>query len=235
MHIRFLIESCLDIYFCATLQYIFLYNSETGKGMVWDSPFNVVNNLTFILLSSATLALPLFIIVFYCARFHEWKKEHFEERFGAAIEGLKLNRRSSVAYPVIFIVRRIILVFCVTVARNWLWVQLPVMVLVSMVQVAYLTSYKPQQVALQFKLDVLNEVTTIVLVDMLVLMTEANQSPFDFETDVAFLLILFGNISVHLFFLMKNTVQSTVITCKKKKLCCFRQKKLGEAAVIRKR
>lgn len=60
--------------------------------------------------------------------------------------------------------------------------------------------------------------TTIILVDILTCFSKANTQPLDFEMDIFFLVGLFGNISVHLFFLVKNSVRSLKLAIKKR--CC---------------
>ena len=66
-----------------------------------------------------------------------------------------------------------------------------------------------------------------MLVDILTLASLANNSPLDLETDIAFLVCLSGNISVHLFFLVKDTVDSTRAKCRRSKrkggCCCLKK------------
>ena len=42
--------------------------------------------------------------------------------------------------------------------------------------------------------------------------------------DIFFMSILAGNVVVHLFFLIKNTVHSVKVSCKKKRRCCYKPK-----------
>ena len=82
------------------------------------------------------------------------------------------------------------------------------MVLISTVQIWYLVNYKPFEEPLLNKLDIFNEVTTVLLVDLLPCFSRANMSPSNFEMDILFLCGLFSNIAVHLFFLVKNSLVS---------------------------
>ena len=59
----------------------------------------------------------------------------------------------------------------------------------------------------------------------------------DLETDIAFLVCLAGNISVHLYFLVKDTVVSTKAKCQrsKKKGCCCCKKTAQQLFIMEKK
>ena len=101
------------------------------------------------------------------------------------------------------------------------------MMISSTVQVWYLATYRPTEEPLLRQLDIFNEITTVVLVDSLVIFSAANLESFDLEADIGFLALLFGNILVHLFFLVKSSVNSVKDSIKKRKaqgkrVCCFK-------------
>ena len=106
------------------------------------------------------------------------------------------------------------------------------MVTISTVQVLYLTTYRPFESKLLLRLDIFNEVTTVALVDILCSFTPANTSPMDVEMDLLFLVCLIGNISVHLYFLVKSSVVSAKESCYRKKMrgqrycCCLRYRRV---------
>mmetsp|Transcript_8669 Transcript_8669/g.10695 ORF Transcript_8669/g.10695 Transcript_8669/m.10695 type:complete len:406 (-) Transcript_8669:168-1385(-) len=225
--IRFFLEGCLDIGLCAALN--ILYLQEPGVYMEWETLFDVVNNVTLFLLSVAIIILPFWILWFYCNNFSKWRDEHFEEKYGAVFEGLKKDQRSSLGYPIIFTLRRFALVLVVTIGRNSLVVQICVMLFFSTTQVAYLTTYSPSEDKLGMKLDLFNEVTTVVLVDLLTVFSAGNQFKFDLEADIFFLSCLLGNLCVHLFFLTTSSLHGAKLSMKKRKAqgkgcCCSRPK-----------
>jgi len=137
--IRFIMEGSLDIALCGAINYIFI-NDRQG-GLQWDNIFQVVNNVSLILMGVSISVFPIWALWFYCRNFNKWEDEQFEERYGAAYEGLKKDRRSAMGYPMIFMLRRFALVFVVTVGSEHLFLQLIVMMLSSAIQVAYLTTY----------------------------------------------------------------------------------------------
>ena len=160
------------------------------------------------------MLFPIFILVFYCKSFANWSKRSFRVKYGALFEGLRTKKRSSLAYPIIFILRRFVLVFLAIVTKELLFVQLSVMILISMGQTWYLINFRPFKQPLLLKLDIMNEVTIVFLVDVLTCFSQANTEPIDYEMDIIFLVGLFGNIAVHLFFLVRNTAGTLKRKCR---------------------
>ena len=120
----------------------------------------------------------------------------------------------------IFILRRFLLVLVATLTKDILFVQVSSMVFISIAQVAYLSYFNPIQNPLILKLDIFNEVTTVILVDVLTVFTDGNPHEPSVVMDIIFLVVLFGNISVHLYFLVKDTCYQTKLKCKRKGGCC---------------
>ena len=94
-----------------------------------------------------------------------------------------------------------------------------------------MTTFNPNEDLLGQKLDCFNEFTTVMLVDFIVVFSEANLYDFDVPADIIFLSVLFGNLCVHLFFLIKSSVEGVKETCRKRKRqgkpvcgCCGRQR-----------
>ena len=97
------------------------------------------------------------------------------------------------------------------------------MIYFSTIQVWFLTTYMPNITVLGRKLDLFNEVTTVFLVDTLTVFSEANLVKFDNEGDLIFLICLFSNLVVHLFFLISSTVSRIKYECKKRRFCRFKR------------
>ena len=201
--IVFIMEGSLDIAICCSLNYIYI--DINGDGLKWDNIFLVVNNITFFVMVILVFIFPFWAVIFYCLKFEKWEEEEFEEKYGSVFEGLKKDQRSSIAYSFIFFLRRFALVIIVTVGRKLLFAQIITMVFFSVLQVAYLETYNPSEEPLIQKLDIFNEITTVILVDLLTIFSHGNILKFDLEGDIAFLALLLGNLSVHLYFLFKST------------------------------
>ena len=223
----FILEGFLDIGICATLNILWL--NDTSQRIRWDTSFDFFNSLCLVVLTLAIAIFPIFFIVFYLYNFKRWKNKSFKDKYGAVLEGLKKDSRWSVLYPIIFIFRRLCLIWVVTIGRKNLFLQITSLVIFSAIQVAYLATYKPKKQPLLLKLDIFNEVTTVILVDSLTVFSEGNaERSLDRNFDYFLLFCLFGNLSVHLFFLIKNVVRSLrlkILKCwRKGKFCCCRFK-----------
>ena len=71
---------------------------------------NTLNSVSLIFFTAVIALLPAIILIFYCLKFKKWGEPSFEERYGAAYAGLRTDRRSSLFYPMNFILRRFALV-----------------------------------------------------------------------------------------------------------------------------
>ena len=71
-------------------------------------PFFWLNLLSLGVMLMVTVVAPIFFVAFYLPNYHKWENEHFETRWGAIMEGLKIDKKSSLVYPVLFLIRRII-------------------------------------------------------------------------------------------------------------------------------
>ena len=70
MWIRYLLEGCLDIVICAVVNFVNDLNSEDG--MMWNSAFLVINNISLIIIGVASALFPIWILYFYCKNFARW-------------------------------------------------------------------------------------------------------------------------------------------------------------------
>mmetsp|Transcript_943 Transcript_943/g.1460 ORF Transcript_943/g.1460 Transcript_943/m.1460 type:complete len:144 (-) Transcript_943:582-1013(-) len=92
------------------------------------------------------------------------------------------------------------------------------MLLFTSIQVAYLAAYSPFEETLNLRLDLFNEMTGLLLVDTLPMFSAYNHEGASLlESDIWFLIILFGNLVVHLYFLMRSTYLSQSLALRKRK------------------
>ena len=63
---------------------------------------------------------------------------------------------------------------------------------------------------------------TIVLVDALTMISKGNHRQFKDEADFFFMFILFSNLVVHIFFLVKNTTRNIKLRLMRKRWCCYK-------------
>ena len=93
----------------------------------WETPFPAVqysNTLTVISLVVISVLCP-FLIALYCKNFKILPEAWFKDKYGAGLEGTKVESeqptRYILAYPVIFFGRRIMFAMSVIFFGNFLW------------------------------------------------------------------------------------------------------------------
>ena len=170
--IRFLLEACLDIAICIVLQ---LYYSDLNGGLSFGTAFEVFNSVFSILLGVATaLFLPV-AMVFYLKNFKNWGDEAFASRYGAFYDGLRTDRKSSLLFHIIFLIRRFAFTMMAIYAGDYLFVQIWVLLATSTMQVSYLFVCRPFDSEFMNNIEIFNELTTIVLTYVLLALSPANQ------------------------------------------------------------
>ena len=139
MFFRYILEACLDITICILIQIHYLGNSEFSTG----TRFETVNSVTTIVLGVAIVLFPIFMIVFYCKSFAKWGDEDFEAKYGAVYEGLRKDKLSSLAYPVLFVTRRAVFAFVAIITIDNIFLQIQTLLLFSTIQLIYLIKCRP--------------------------------------------------------------------------------------------
>jgi hypothetical protein len=109
--LRLILEATLDFVISSLINIdILLKLMKEGVNDWWQPslPFFWFNYLTVTFAVVVTIAGPIFVLVYYCCKFRHWKKNSFEQRMGAVLDGLRKNTRVAIFYPVFFMIRRLI-------------------------------------------------------------------------------------------------------------------------------
>ena len=217
---RYLLEGCLDIGICYGIEHHYI--KKAGLDIELSTTFRIVNTSAQILLVSAIVIFPLAVLAWYLCKFHQWSDEQFENRYGATLEGLRKDHRSSVIYPVLFITRRVMFAFVAIVAFDYLFVQFFSLLAMSTIVVVYLTECRPFEESKMLYLECFNEVTTLSMIYIMISLCEANHSIEETRIwyDVAFVVAIGMNILVHLFLLARESVVSVKEKIKAASCCC---------------
>ena len=122
--------------------------------------------------------MPIFIIVFYNYHFDKLEEdEEFKDKYGTVMEGLDPKKRSSVAYVAMFAVRRILFMCASLFLFGYNMVQLPIMSYLTIMSVSFLITFRPYEDKLVEKLDIMNEIILILLIDICYLFTDLYAYP----------------------------------------------------------
>lgn len=107
---------------------------------------------------------PLFIVMFYCVfNFKRLEEPKFKRTFGSIYEGLKTYRYSSMAFNIIFVLRRFLFAMTCLYLEDYLFLQMIISIYATTFSGCYLLHFVPFEEPLQHRLEVFNEVTTILL------------------------------------------------------------------------
>ena len=120
-YFRFIVEGTLEIFISAgiNIRYLMLSGANPFDSTQGGWQFRIMNTLSVVGLTLIIVISPFFVVYFYIKNKHKWMiskedtreqkevKEKFEERFGDILEGVNKAKLSSLAYIVIFLLRRI--------------------------------------------------------------------------------------------------------------------------------
>ena len=159
-------------------------------------------------------------IVLYLRKFDTWEDESFEERYGATLEGLRKDKKSSIFYPFLFMTRRLLFAVVAIVTIEHLFVQTITLVVLSIIVVGYLSEVRPFEEPKMYRLEVMNELTTMTMIYIMIGLSEANPQVNEIKLwlDIAFMAVIGINIAVHLSLMIANSVFELKQTIKTK--CC---------------
>ena len=188
--------------------------------MKFDTFYHGVNSVTTALLAITTILFLPFMAIFYIRRFRQWGDETFEARYGAVFEGLRTDRKSSLGYPLLFVLRRILLALVAIVFLEYLFVQIIFLVVFQIAQLAYLLHVVPFEEPVLQRVEIFNEVMILFLSYALICFTGANAGAGDNPRfyDAFFISGVAVTLGVHIGLLIKASYLENKDKIAKK--CC---------------
>ena len=215
--IRILFEGYLEL--CLSI-FVSLVDME------WDkSDYAVLyNNVFSIILTTLLLALPLFIAIFYTYNIEMMDDDGFIESFGDIYDGLLLSknprkRLSAVFYPFWFVTRRLIFALICIWAEKDFMLQISCSLAACLVNICYMCAYQPFEERKILALEVMNEVTNLILLYHVMCFTRFIPNAEDrYQLGWSFIGFISCNMLVHFVLLVKDTVLTIRASCKKG--CC---------------
>jgi hypothetical protein len=112
------------------------------------------------------------MVIFYLRYYDDWENEEFDKKYGAPLDGLKKNQKSSLIYPVYFVVRRSLFCLMTLVFYNYVIFQLFFHLILTMASIIYLITCVPQEEILEYRLELMNECFTVIAIDMCFMFTD---------------------------------------------------------------
>ena len=83
-------------------------------------------------------------------------------------------------------------------------------------QVAYLTTYNPFDEPLVGKLEIMNEFFNVAVIDTMFMLTKINSVKVRSWMSFVYVVLMGGNIFIHLTFLIISSIRQLKLDCKKK-------------------
>ena len=207
--LRLMLESSLDLSFTV------LVNLEYGDFI--DQPFGAKANFAMsVFLFGFYLVFPFFLVFFYLHRFKDFHNKEFVDTYGTTLEGLHNLDKSVILYPISFVLRRLIFGILAVKLYGFVVGQLGVLLVVTFVQVAYLTTYNPFDEPLVGKLEIMNEFFNVAVIDTMFMLTKINSVKVRSWMSFVYVVLMGGNIFIHLTFLIISSIRQLKLDCKKK-------------------
>lgn len=208
--LRLIFEESLETTFCVILQLKY--------GFGW-SRWNYGTSIDLIIayaLSFAIVILPFWMGYNYLVlNLRNWAKEEFEETIGAPMEGLKKKGRLIVVFPVYFIIRRVSFAIITLFLFDKVIIVLFLSMYMTTLSFVYLVNVRPYEEPIELSLDLLNEVTTIIAVDICFLFTDLMDDPkAQYIVGYFYIVIVLGCIAIQIGFLLFEVGSSLKLTIK---------------------
>ena len=115
--------------------------------------------------------MPVFIILFYRLNFNRLTDPDFEEKYGEVYAGMNPEKKSTIFYTVFFLVRRYIFVISICWIEinpdlknlQLVWIQIAIQLVLALGSAVFLITFSPFADFLPARLEIFNEITTLVL------------------------------------------------------------------------
>ena len=134
--IRLIFEESLETLYSVSLTFKYSTWNTSAFGSQTDY-------LLSIILVLAIGSMPFFMVIFYLKYYDDWKNEKFDKKYGAPLDGLKKDQKSSLIYPVYFVIRRSLFCLVTLVFYNYVLLQLLFHYVLTMISIIYLISSVP--------------------------------------------------------------------------------------------
>ena len=215
--LRLIMEESLETLYSVALTFKYSKFNASAFGSATDY-------ILAIILFTAIVSMPLFMVIFYFKHYALWEDEEFEKKYGAPLDGLKKNQKSSLIYPVYFMIRRAMFCLVTLLLYRYVILQLILHYILTMISIVYLTTFMPHQDLIEYRLELMNECFTVLIIDLCFLFTDldsdrSRQYNWGFVLIVAILIC----VGVHVVFLFKKTIKDLILKFRKARKVGFKQ------------
>ena len=168
--------------------------------------------------------MPFAIACFYWKNSDKWDEKKWRSRWGSALEGMdtkphpytkRYDKRWAVFFPTFLLLRRV--AFVVAGMSQNLTFQLLTLLASIMTSSVYLIALMPLEEDRDSKLEVFNEMTSLILLYHLVCFSDiVPQHHIRYNLGYPYISVAFINIAVHLVLIVRENVKVITIKIKRK-------------------
>ena len=203
--IRLVLEESLETLYSVALTFKYSSFNTSAFGSATDYILSII-------LTVAIGGLPFFMVIFYLLYFADWENEEFNKKYGEPLDGLKKNQKSSLIYPVYFVIRRALFCLVTLVLHQNVILQLSCNYILTLISIAYLTTFVPFEEPLEYRLELMNECFTIFVIDLCFLFTNLDPDRTrKYKWGYLLIVVIFSSLAVHVVFLLKQTIRSLIL------------------------
>lgn len=177
------------------------------------------NNLFTFAIAITIAIMPFYTTLFYGWKFNKLDDEEFASKFGTLYSGLNLDmaehtRRNGLFFPFFFILRRLLFVFAAIYMESFLWLQLAIQFFCSVWMMIYLLTFWPFKDKIFTKVEVMNEVTSLLLLYHMLTFTDwVPRAETRYVMGWSFIGITSGNLAIHMLLLIRNSINDIKSKC----------------------
>jgi hypothetical protein len=237
----FLVEGSLEIYIGIFLNLTYQRVGEEKEGGggayfgPWNNRFDIFNNSMLILMLVSTSLILFFIGFFYMRNYDSWEDEKFEEKYGSIIEEINKDKRTSLLWVILFLVRRMLFVYFLY-HTNWAPLLIVLNIKISPIMICYLIHFKPLKDQKLLRLELFNELVLLMQTYNLMMLSEVNTQRHKSMPyfDILFIIVTAGYILTHLYGVFANLVTSLKQYIKERKERRQNKNKTGKKSKAKK-
>ena len=204
MSLRFIFEAYLELVICVAIGMLNLQWDPKNFSIQYGTIFTIL----FVIL---VIFMPLFTLIFYYYKIDSVEDEEFKNKYGTLYEGLELDmdkdkRKEALIYPFLFILRRIVFMITVIFMAHFTWSQIAVNFASSFAMVIYFGFVWPFENHGLTKIEIFNEVITILLCYFMLCFTDwVQKAEIRYAIGWIFILVISLHLGLHLIILLHNT------------------------------
>ena len=131
------------------------------------------------------LLFPFFTVWFIFEYEHRFHEHEFERKFGSFYEGIRLDSKMALQWNSFFTLRRLILAYTSIWLLEYPGIQIQITLLITLLQILYLSLVQPFKDKFLNKVEVFNEITIMLVCYHMFLFTSYVPSP-EIQIDVGY-------------------------------------------------